>query len=178
LYSVNLFAKSGRNALEAGELDKLEHCLLKLGASAQQALKEMRLLVYELRPPALEQGGLPGALQRRLEAVEERVGVASQLLVDEMVELTRPVEDELYHIAVEALNNALKHSQASSVIVRLHANRERVCLQVLDDGIGFEPEAVQGGLGIVGMRERAARLGAELQITSLPGAGTKVIVSM
>jgi signal transduction histidine kinase len=179
LYSVNLFAKSGRNALDAMELDKLENCLNRLGESAQQALKEMRLLVHELRPLALEREGLLGALQRRLDAVEGRVGVAAQLLVGEMVALPRLMEKELYHIATEALNNALKHAQATSVSVRLNADRGQVRLEVVDDGVGFDPRAVegQGGLGIIGMRERAESLGGELDVISAPGKGTTVAAS-
>jgi signal transduction histidine kinase/DNA-binding response OmpR family regulator len=179
LYSVNLFSKSGRNALDAMELDKLENCLNRLGESAQQALKEMRLLVHELRPLALEREGLLGALQRRLDAVEGRVGVAAQLLVDETVALPRLMEKELYHIATEALNNALKHAQVTSVSVRLNADRGQVRLEVVDDGVGFDPRAVegQGGLGIIGMRERAESLGGELDVISAPGKGTTVAAS-
>jgi PAS domain S-box-containing protein len=180
LYSINLFAKSGRNAYRLGDADELDHCLAELGETAQQAFKEMRLLVYELRPPILEQEGLVGALQRRLDAVEGRADVITQLLTSERVECPRAVEKELYHIASEALNNALKHAAASSVSVRIDVDGERLELEVVDDGKGFALQDVEGkgGLGIVGMRERAAKLGGILTVISAPGQGTTVGVAV
>ncbi|NIR15549.1 MAG: histidine kinase, partial [Desulfobacterales bacterium] len=80
----------------------------------QQALKEMRLLVYELRPLALRNEGLIGALQQRLDAVERRAGIDARLIVDGEVILPSPVEENLFRIAQEALNNALKHAHSSS----------------------------------------------------------------
>jgi signal transduction histidine kinase len=180
LYSMNLFAKSGRNAYNLGDMQELNYCLNELGEIGPQALREMRLLLYELRPYALEQRGLVGALQHRLDAVEGRVGVMTQLLASEEIELPGWLEEELYHIATEALNNALKHARASSVTVSLGADAGRIWLEVGDNGIGFDPAALQdrGGLGIVGMRERAQRLGWSLQLFSAPGKGTKVRVEL
>ena len=79
----------------------------------------MRLLLYELRPPTLEEGGLVGALRTRLEAVEGRVGVQVELKVDETIQLPSSAEDVFYRVAQEALNNALKHSAASALRVQL-----------------------------------------------------------
>jgi signal transduction histidine kinase len=180
LYSVNLFSTSGRNAHNAGDQDTLETCLTKLGESAQQALKEMRLLIYELRPPMLEQEGLVGALQHRLDAVEGRVGMATQLLAGETIELPRQIEEELYRIGVEALNNALKYAKATLVIVSISADQERIQLAVIDNGAGFDLRIAEGrgGLGIIGMRERAEKLGGVLEVISAPGEGTSVRVTL
>jgi len=176
LYSINLFARSGRNALDMGEQDKLERSLTSLGTSAQQALREMRLLVYELRPPVLDREGLAGALRHRLDAVETRVGIEAHLSVDGVTALSQQTESELYRIAVEALNNALKYAQATSVTVRLDTDSEETRLVVTDNGHGFDPGATEGrgGLGLVGMRERAANLGGTLTIISEPGEGTEI----
>ena len=130
-----------------GEVDRLRSHLLdihqladyELGTSreiAQQALKEMRLLVYELRPPALEKEGLLGALHQRLGAVEKRAGVETRLIAEEVIELPAPVEEALYRITQEALNNALKHARATLVTVHIRTNDERVELEVIDDGQG------------------------------------------
>jgi PAS domain S-box-containing protein len=180
LYSVNLFARSGQNALDARDLDKLGDSLARLGESAQQALKEMRLLVYELRPLALEREGLADALRQRLDAVEGRVGVVAQLSADETISLPKQVEGELYRIGIEALNNALKHAKATSVTVRLSARPEGIQLEVTDDGRGFDPGVIEGkgGLGLVGMRERAERMGGVLAVTSAPGKGTEIKVTV
>jgi len=131
----------------------------------------MRLLVYELRPPELAKEGLVGALQQRLDTVEGRAGVEARLFVEGDVQLPPAVEEGLYRIAQEALNNALKHAAAASVIVRIRAEADRVELQVIDDGHGFEPTALsdRGGMGLVSMRERATNLKGVLSLSSSPG---------
>jgi len=176
LYSLSLFAETGQRLAVAGELSGASDYLGRIGETSQQALKEMRVLVYELRPPALEQVGLVGALQQRLDAVEKRAGVEASLLVKGTLKLPPKVEAELYHISQEALNNALKHAAAATVQVYIHAHDDQVKLQVADDGIGFDPSAASdsGGLGLISMRERAKKLGAKLDILSAPDKGTKV----
>jgi signal transduction histidine kinase len=172
LYSLTLFAEAGQRCAEG--------YLAQLGETAQDALKEMRLLVYKLRPPALEREGLVGAIQHRLGAVERRAGVKAHLLVDDMIELPASVEEGLYHIAQEALNNALKHAAANSVTVRIRVVDEQVELEVVDNGIGFDPDTTGngGGMGLVNMRERAKELGGTLRTVSAPGEGTEVSVSV
>jgi signal transduction histidine kinase len=180
LYSVNLFAGVGREAYALGDMAQVNSCLIELGQAAQQALKEMRLLVYELRPLALAQDGLVGALRRRLEAVERRAGMQAHLRADTALDLPRPVEDGLYYISQEALNNALKHAAATTVTVSIEVIAGRLELEVADDGAGFDLQAAEGkgGLGLTSLRERVAKLGGTLSILSTPGAGTKVRVSL
>jgi signal transduction histidine kinase len=180
LYSINLLAEAGQRLLRAGSLERVEGYMARLGEAAQQALKEMRLMVHELRPPVLEREGLVGALQQRLDAVEGRAGVETRLLVEGGLDLPPDVEEELYRIAQEALNNALKHAAATLVTVRLCADDSRVELEVADNGAGFDPQAVagRGGLGLVSMRERAERLGGSLTVESAPGEGTRIKVGL
>lgn len=180
LYSLTLMAEASHRLVGAGDLERVEEYLGRLGEIAQQALKEMRLLVYQLRPLVLKREGLMGALQQRLDAVEKRAGVDARLLVEGMVELPAAVEEELYRIAQEALNNALKHAAAGSVAVRIRADEEQVTLEVEDDGRGFDPEAVdaEGGLGLISMQERADKLSGSLDVASTPGKGTRVSVSV
>jgi signal transduction histidine kinase len=146
----------------------------------------MRLLVYELRPLALREVGLVGALQQRLDAVERRAGIDARLIVlggdpggGQEVELPADVEDALYRIAQEALNNALKHAKPSSVTVTLRIE-DRVVLEVADDGSGFDVGVVDGagGIGLDSMRERAEKVGSTLTIRSAPGEGTEVKVTI
>jgi PAS domain S-box-containing protein len=178
LYSLTLLAEAGRRTAAAGDAERTSAHIARLGETAQQALKEMRLLVYELRPLALETAGLAEALQQRLDAVEKRAGVDARLRVDLEMELPFEVEHALYRIAQEALNNALKHSGAANVTVRLEAREGRVELQVADNGRGYATESMagRGGLGLVSMRERAEALGGTLAIDTQPGAGTRVQV--
>ena len=180
LYSLTLFAEVGRRSAEAGDLKQVSEYVVRLGQVAQQSLKEMRLLVYELRPAALETEGLVGALQQRLDAVEKRAGVEARLLVEAMAELPPSVEEGLYRIAQEALNNSLKHAGASSVTVRILVGPEWAELEVSDNGRGFDLEQVtdRGGIGLSSMRERAERLDGSIKIISKPGEGTRLTASL
>jgi len=180
LYSLLLLSEGWRRMANNGGQAPVEDYLRRIGEITQQALKEMRLLIHELRPLALEEVGLHGALLRRLDAVEKRAGVDARILADDLVELTPQVEEGLYRIAQEALNNALKHAEAESVVVRIAADNGRVVLEVRDDGRGFDPEAVDGvgGMGLASMDERARALGGALTIASTPGGGTTVRVAV
>ncbi|MCB0087273.1 MAG: sensor histidine kinase, partial [Caldilineaceae bacterium] len=119
LYSLTLLAEGWRRQAASGMLQDVAEPMTELGRLGQQALKEMRLLIYELRPPDLEKEGLIGALHQRLEAVERRAGIQARLLAQELVDLPLALEDGLYGIAQEALTNTLKHASASEVMVRL-----------------------------------------------------------
>jgi GAF domain-containing protein len=182
LYGVTLYAEAAARLLSAGEVGLAADHLRELGDTAQEALREMRLLIFELRPPVLEEEGLLAALQARLEAVEGRAGLATAFKVEGVGRLAPKIEEGLYRIAQEALNNALKHAQAHSVTMHLcYVQHQRsVTLEIVDDGIGFDPDAArgQGGLGLAGMEERAARLGGWLMVKSSPGDGTSVKVEV
>lgn len=180
LYSINLFAKAGKDAYSLGNTEQGSRHLSRLEETASQALKEMRLLLYELRPVELEQEGLVGAIQLRLDAVEGRVGVKTQLLVNAFTDLPKAVEKELYHLIQEALNNVLKHASATSVTVQIKSSLTQIEVAIIDDGIGFDPVEMTkyGGLGLTTMRERAKKLGGELLIHSVLGQGTMIQFSL
>jgi ligand-binding sensor domain-containing protein/signal transduction histidine kinase len=174
LYSLTLLTEAGLRMIEAGKLGELKENQGRLGAIAHRALQEMRLMVYELRPLALEQTGLAGALERRLEAVERRAGVQARLIVEGELKISQRDEEELYYLAQEALNNALKHAGASSVKVHLQALDGCVSLEIKDDGRGFDSSQIKRreGIGLASMRERAEKIGGKLVIESAPGSGT------
>jgi len=180
LYSLTLLAEWAGDLLTATELAQAQARIAEVGETAQQALKEMRLLLYELRPDVLEQDGLVSALQRRLDAVERRAGVEVILKADAPLKLPASLEEGLYRIALEALNNALKHASPSQVKVHLATDNGSVALAVTDDGVGFNPRFAgnSGGMGLVNMQERARQLGAQVSVMSAPGAGTTVKVSV
>lgn len=180
LYGITLYSEVASLVLESGDLATLARHLREIQAISQEALREMRLLIFELRPPILEQEGLVAALEARLDAVEGRGGIETELRVEGEPKLTREIEEELYRIAQEALNNVLKHSKARKVKVSLEFSDERVCLEVFDDGVGFDPSALdgKGGLGHKGMAERARQIAAELAVESAPGRGTRVRVEV
>jgi signal transduction histidine kinase len=140
LYSQILLVEGWKQMARNGELTDLTKPLEELGLVNKQALKEMRLLVYELRPPDLEKEGLVGALHKRLNAVEKRAGVEARLITEGILaDLPVELEENLYRIAQEALANALKHAAAQQVLVRLSADPAQVTLEITDDGCGFDP---------------------------------------
>jgi signal transduction histidine kinase len=187
LHSSTLMAEAGLRLASTGDLERTRHYLGRLQDISQQALKEMRLMVYELRPLILRQVGLVGALQQRLDAVERRAGVDVRLVVEgaadgvtagQEIQLAAEVEEALYRIAQEALNNALKHAQCSTVTVTLRLG-EQIELEVTDDGDGFDIDVLDGaGIGLSSMRERAETLGGALNIHSAPGKGTTINVTI
>jgi len=180
LYSLTLLVEAGRRLAQSGDWTRVDEALARLGEISQQAFKEMRLLVYELRPLALKRAGLVRALQQRLDTVERRAGIDTTLTVDGNVELPARLEEELYHIAQEALNNALKHAAATTIAVYITANERRIALEIHDDGKGLDLSAAssEGGIGLSSMRERAEKLGGTLTLTSVPGQGTTVTVTV
>jgi signal transduction histidine kinase len=137
-------------------------------------LQDVRRLAVELRPAALDDFGLVPAIERLRDTVEEQGGLSVDVqspLGDER--LPPETETALYRIVQEALINVLKHAAATRVTVRLSRSGKTVALVVQDDGNGFDPASVRdGGLGLVGMRERVALLGGRLTVESSEGGGT------
>lgn len=179
LFSLTLFARSSREAAEDGDMARLTGNLIEIEHSALNTLQEMRLLLYELRAPLLEQEGLAQALETRLNLVERRTGLQVNYQVNLLPQkLPHPTELELYRLAIEALNNIIKHAGAHEITVDLQAANGQVYLEISDDGCGFDRRQLFGGLGLRGMQERVGRLGGTLDIVSAPGQGTKISVKV
>ncbi|MCB9144992.1 MAG: sensor histidine kinase [Anaerolineales bacterium] len=177
LYGLTLQAEAAARNLTAGQIDEAAGALREIRDSAQQTLQETRLLIFELRPPILEQEGLITALQNRLESVESRSGLKVQIMLDEVKQLSAGIEAGLYGIANEALNNILKHARAKSVKVSLKKQGEKIVLEIQDDGVGFDVNGMSGGMGLNGMKERAEQFGGDLQIMS-DNKGTTIRVEV
>lgn len=180
LYSLTLFVDGARELARRGQFAQIDRYLQDIEATAGQTLKEMRLLLHELRPAVLGREGLVSALQSRLAAVEARAGIRTQLQAEPLAPLAPAVEEALYRIAQEALNNSLKHARATEVSVRLWPAAEKIALEIADNGRGFDPEAAlrQGGMGVANMRARAEQLGGTTEILAQPGLGTIVRVTV
>ncbi len=141
----------------------------------QQEIDNLRTLITELRPAALDELGLAPAidsLATRVSAVEGIEIAAAVELDDER--LAPDLETAAYRVVQEALSNVAKHAAAEHVSVRVWRDGERVQVRVTDDGRGFDTAARGEGFGLVGMRERAALLDGEVRIRSGPGRGTIV----
>jgi signal transduction histidine kinase/ligand-binding sensor domain-containing protein len=178
LYSATLFSEAGKELAEKGDLESASYYLSRVGEVIHQALKDMRLLVFQLRRPVLETEGLLMALQHRLDAVEKRAGMDARLISDNLPFIPHHVSEELYSITIEALNNTLKHAQAEVVTITIRSGGGEVDLEVRDDGRGFDIETAPngGGMGLANMAERAAKLGANLIIDSSSDQGTSIRV--
>lgn len=171
LYSLTLFAEANQRFAKMGDLENVRQYSARMADTAERSLKEMRLLLHNLRPSILQNVGLIGALQQRLDAVEKRAGVVSTLQFADEILLPPHVEETLFHIAEEALNNSLKHAQATAVTIILAQMDTKITLTILDNGCGFDQKALpdRGGIGLLSMQERAQLLDGELTITSQSG---------
>jgi PAS domain S-box-containing protein len=178
LYSLTLLTEACREWVHQGNMERAEGYAARTSEVARLALKEMRMMVYELRPMALQEEGIARVLRQRLESVEERVGIEARLAVDDGLDLAPDVEEGLYRIAQEALNNTLRHAAATSVQVHLGVQEGEIRLLVVDDGRGFDVDVADdgAGMGLANMRHRAARLGGTLVIASTASEGTRIEV--
>jgi PAS domain S-box-containing protein len=148
--------------------------------------RDVDQLVWELRPTALDDLGLRAALANYVAEWSRRVGIAVDLHTSGLLDdrLSSEIETTLYRIAQEALTNVAKHSRATHVDLILERRPDHVLLVVEDDGVGFDADpaadvsAGADGFGLHGMRERAALVGATLQIESAPGNGTTILVRL
>jgi PAS domain S-box-containing protein len=178
LYGVVALTEAAQASLETGSTVQAVD-LSRIGESARQALKEMRLFLFQMKPVDLEHKGLVAALNERLAAVEGRANIKARVLADENIYLSLEKETILYNIALESLNNIMKHANARSVTILLKRRKASVILEVVDDGCGFDPKtAGQGGMGLRIMQERATKVDGKLTIRSAPGKGTKVIATV
>jgi signal transduction histidine kinase len=180
LYGLTLQSEAASRLLATGRLDRVAEDLQQIRQSALETLQETRLLIFELRPPILDQAGLVVALKARLESVEGRSGLKTRIDLQEIGRLPSNAEVNLYRIAQEALNNVLKHARARQVDVSLALENGVVVLEVADDGVGFDPLALSPGegMGLDGMRERAAQIGGRIEVLSAPQDGTRVKVEV
>jgi signal transduction histidine kinase len=180
LYSVNLYAEAARRSLMAGKKEVTLENLKELRQMTREALLDMRLLVFELHPSILEKEGLVAALQSRLASVESRSGLKTEMHMEGQGRLPLVLEEELYRIAQEGLNNAVKHARAKRVKIELKYTHADVCLILSDDGTGFNLEAAggSGGLGLRGIKERVRKMDGNLVIESSPDAGTRLTVTV
>ena len=180
LYGINLYADAIRLARQHNKQDVIDSHTEELRKLSREAMAEMRLLIYQLRPPVLEQEGLLAALRSRLDSVETRSGIRTSFETRGTINLSNIQENELFWIAQEILNNILKHAQANEVQVQLIGEAGHFWLIVQDDGVGFDLEATEqaGGQGLRNIRERAKKINATCTISSTPGQGSKISIEM
>jgi signal transduction histidine kinase len=142
---------------------------------ARESLAEARQSVQALRPLALESSNLPDALRHMAGKLEAATTLSARVITHSLpYPLPEEVENELLRIAQEAANNSVKHGEGTAVVLELSYEPAHFTLVVRDNGWGFDPTQPAQGFGLTSMRERAARLGAELTIYSRPKEGTEI----
>ncbi len=164
-----------REAHDAEGTQRLE----RIRRIAADVLDEVRMLAHTVHPRVLDDLGLGAALQHLSRESEARASVRVEVVVeDSAAEIGREVSSVLYRVAQEALNNAVKHANATTVLLRAGVNAHVARLEVSDDGVGFRPEDAESrrpGMGLFTMRERMALVDGTLEVESAPGRGTRVI---
>jgi len=144
---------------------------------ARESLGEARRSVHALRPQALEKAAFADALKAIIKNTAAGTTLRTEFRVQGKPRHLAPgVEENLLHIGQEALTNALKHARASKFRARLSFDSEAVSLELSDNGDGFTVDNMNGGgIGLIGMKERADQIGAALTISSEPGRGTRIV---
>ena len=168
LFSIRAHARAagvlaGREPFDP---DRVQAEINVVGALGAEAHAELRAVIDGLAPPDLQDGGLASSLHRYAVMAGRAHGIPVTFSAAEMPALGVRQEAALYRVAQEALHNALRHSGAGTVGVRLARTARQVTLDIKDDGHGFTPEAPSGGVGLASMRERAAAVGGALTIKS------------
>jgi signal transduction histidine kinase len=182
LFSMTMETRAAQLLLQRAGLpddgplaERLDH----LRELTQGALAEMRSLIFELRPEALQEEGLVAAIRKQAEGMSARTEIEVDLrLPTRRLALPRDVEEQVYRVIQESLANIAKHSGARRAVVRLRhrrTDRRELVVELSDDGVGFDPSARQPGhLGLRTMAQRIEQLGGTLLVDSRPGRGTRI----
>ncbi|WP_133480107.1 sensor histidine kinase [Cognatilysobacter segetis] len=143
-------------------------------ALCADTLEDTRELSRLLRPTILDDLGLEPALRWLGRSIGESAGIAIAVEIEPLPPIDGERQTLLFRIAQEALNNIAKHAQARSVLLRVVERDGQLQLQVVDDGVGFDPALQPGGSGLSGMRERLRLFQGRLEVHSAPGHGTRL----
>ena len=166
-------------ARRAGDAEQLGAAVDEAVEHLARGVDSLRALITDLRPAALDELGLGAALAGLARRVEgQGLAVDLRFELDESTRLAPELESTLYRIVQEALTNVVKHAGASRVEVEVGSEEGRIRIRVRDDGAGFEAGSHTEGFGLVGMQERVALVDGELHVTSSPGGGTEILVTL
>ncbi|MEA3440929.1 MAG: PAS domain S-box protein [Chloroflexota bacterium] len=177
IYSVSMMAEALPQVWDRSPADAKRN-MAKLRQMTLVALTEMRALLFELRPSALEETSLDALLHQLRDVMTERGRIPVELTIEGEGDIPQDIKIALYRTAQEAFTNILKHAEATQVVVTLRKDPGQVILTIRDNGQGFEPESMPvEHLGIGIMRERAKGIGARFLIESAPGEGTHISVT-
>jgi signal transduction histidine kinase len=180
LFGIVLASQSAATLFDRDQ-DSARAQVEKLQELTQDAIQELRALIFQLRPAAVESDGLAAALEKHVQVLRRvhRQDIAFEVTGEPRL---RPgIDDEVFRIAQEALHNGVKHAAADHLELLLEEGERRLVLTVHDDGVGFDPGATEHRsrrLGLTSMDERANVLGGSLGIESAPGQGTTITLEV
>ena len=166
------------------DLSQAKDELNELKDIARNSIKDVRRIIYDLRPMSLDDLGLIPTLQRYIDKFMEETGINVDLMILDNPEEIKPIiEIACFRIIQEALNNASKHSKAKEVLIKIEYAVDKLFIVIKDNGIGFEKDKLKRskdlrGYGLIGMKERAELLSGKLDIISSLGEGTKVLLTI
>ena len=180
LYSLILYGETSRRALLDNKTKLVEEYLNEIVDLSHEAMNDLRFLIFKLRPPLLDEIGFVNAIVARLDLVEKRSGINAECYVFGKPNLTSYLENELYWIIIEALNNVMKHAKAKNTYISLHFFNNQILIVIKDDGKGFniEDPAFSSGIGLKSIEERTALLGGKLNIESTIEQGTTLTINI
>jgi signal transduction histidine kinase len=175
---VNLQASS--RALKKDDLSLAATHIEHARELAQHGLAQARNSVQALRPHPADDASIQSELQSLADLLQETGAVQAHFVCTGQARVIAPeIWTEMIRIAQESTTNVLKHAQAQHVHITLAYERDGLSLSVSDDGLGFELKSeTSDGFGLIGMQERAKRIGARLQIQGRPGQGTRILLSV
>ena len=180
LFGIVLTAEAAATLIDRDDGTAAEQ-VARLGELAQEALGELRGLIFELRPQSLAEEGLAATLRKQVDMLRRVHGREIELRIAGGAKCAPESEAEVLRVAQEALGNALRHAEAERIELRMEARDGRLVVTVADDGIGFDPAAPgvrSRRLGLTSMEERARALGGTLAVVSRPGEGTTVTLEV
>ncbi len=151
--------------------------LQELSGAADDLIRSVRRIAADLRPPLLDQIGLAAAIESHAKELQDRAGIQIRMQApEEWLPLSSEQRMALFRIVQEALTNVVRHAKASIASITLSKTSGELSVTVSDNGVGFR--RVGRSLGLLGMEERAALIGATLSVESAPGHGTTVAVTL
>lgn len=178
--NVALRSEIVERVLDRQGIEKARIEIRDMKAMVKDSLAEVRRIIYDLRPMALDDLGLLPTLSKYLKNVEERTGIVIELRnLGKEIRYPQEMEVAIFRFVQEAVNNALKHAAPTLIQVKLDVKQNLVTAVIKDDGKGFDTsQKKEGSFGLIGMKERINMLDGKISIDSKPGKGTLIIVQI
>lgn len=183
LANIVLRTEIAERMLIKKEFEMVHEELIDLKSQVRLGLEEIRKVIFNLRPMALDDLGLVPTLRKFTQDFEEKTKISTAFdIIGKEMRLPSAMEAAIFRLAQEALTNVMKHAEATTVSLEIMYEAEQIQLSIVDNGIGFQHELLGLGsknnahFGLIGMNERVELIEGRMEIDSKPGEGTKIII--